>query len=288
MSDAATERRLSSAAEGDARAADEALSIYLTEIHRISLLTPEEEVVLARAAAQGDPAARRRLIEANLRLVVKVANQYRGRGVPLADLIQEGNLGLMRAVERFDWRRGYRFSTYAWWWIQQAVRRAAVEQAGVIHLPVSSYYHIKAALGDPAAGEPAEVQEGEPDPDKKSAHELWRLYDRARRVLSLDYPLESGDGNVQDLVAGEDDAPFDAACARAVRETVRELLDALAPRERQVVTWRLGLDGSKPATFREISRRLGISKQRTKQLETRALQKLEAHPASRRLAYLLN
>jgi len=284
----ATAAETASSREAGPQPGPEALTPYLQEIGRVPLLTPDEEVRLAQGVEAGDPEARRRLIEANLRLVVKVAYRFKGRGVPLADLIQEGNVGLLKAVERYDWRQGFRFSTYAWWWIQQAIGRAVVEQSGLIHLPVSSYYHIKASLDLDGAWDATGADDGSRQNLSPEAEEKRRLYERSRNVLSLDYPLESGDGHVSDLIASDDDGPFDLACGRLARESVEAMLAGLTEREREVITLRLGLGGEEPCTFREISRRLGISKQRTKQIETRALARLREHPLRENLRDLLN
>ncbi len=270
----------------DAPSGQPPIGIYLREISHIPLLTREEELELAKRVAAGDQAAARRMVEANLRLVVMIARRYRNRGLPLADLIAEGNLGLIHAVEKFRWDRGTRFSTYATWWIRQAIARALANQARLIRLPV----HVEALLGKyrrakealtQRLGRVPEVAEiaaelGVPVKDVQGLEEIGRA------PVSLETPVGEGEGVLADLVADQMD-PGAAALAAMLRDhaELREILDTLSPTERAVVTERFGLGSAAPMTLAAIGRRMGVTRERVRQIEAGALRKLRARLEAR-------
>lgn len=263
------------------------IDIYLQEIARIPLLTREQEQALARRVAAGDEVARRQMAEANLRLVVMVARRYANRGLPFADLVAEGNLGLLRAVEKFQWQRGTRFSTYAIWWIRQAIVRALANQARLIRLPVhveqllAKYRRVKAQLTQAHAGRPPELAEiaaelGVP------VEELEGLEAIARAPVSLETPVSGGEGALKDVVADRVE-PGAAALAAILRQQadLRGVLDALPPVERAVILDRFGL-GEEPAmTLEAIGQRLGVTRERVRQIEAAALRRLRARLQAR-------
>jgi RNA polymerase primary sigma factor len=255
------------------------IEIYLGEIRRIPLLTREQETELAKQVAAGDEAAKRRMVEANLRLVVMLARRYHGRGLPLADLIAEGNLGLIRAVEKFRWDRGTRFSTYATWWIRQAIQRALANQARLIRLPV----HVEALLGKYRRTRERLTQERGRAPELSevaaelgvTVKDLEALEEASRTPLSLETPVGGGeDVHLKDVVA--DPEPGAAAVASVLREQahLRELLDDLPPKERQIIVERFGLGDAAPMTLESIGQRMGVTRERVRQIEALALLKL--------------
>jgi RNA polymerase primary sigma factor len=257
------------------------IEIYLGEISRIPLLTPEEEVELAKRVAGGDEAAKKRMVESNLRLVVMLARRYQGRGLPLGDLIAEGNLGLIRAVEKFRWERGTRFSTYATWWIRQAVQRALANQARTIRLPV----HVEALLGKLRRTRERLTQErGRPPELAEVATELGvpvkdleALEEASRMPLSLETPVGGDAEGIQlKVVVADRDEPSAAAVASLLheQENLRELLDDLPPKERAILVDRFGLGNEAPMTLESIGRRMGVTRERVRQIEASALQKL--------------
>ena len=262
------------------------VSIYLREISRIPLLSREEEVALAKRAAAGDAEAQRRMVEANLRLVVMIARRYQHRGLPLADLIEEGNLGLIRAVEKFRWDRGTRFSTYATWWIRQAIARALANQARLIRLPV----HVEALLAKyRRAKEQLTLRMGHPPQLAEIAaelrvpvHHLEGLEEMGRTPLSLETPVAGGEAVLGDLVADEGE-PGAAAIAATLRDQadLRDLLAALPEVERGIVTDRFGLGEGPPMTLEAIGRRMGVTRERVRQIEAAALRKLRARLQAR-------
>jgi RNA polymerase primary sigma factor len=271
---------------GAAAAGRPALSVYLREISRIPLLTREEEQELAKRVAAGDAEASRRMVESNLRLVVMVARRYAHRGLPLGDLIEEGNLGLLRAVQKFQWQRGTRFSTYATWWIRQAVVRALANQARLIRLPV----HVEALLGKyrrakeeltRALARPPTLQEVA-DHLKEPLHHLEGLEEAAAAPLSLETPVGEGSGVLRDIVPerGERSAESLADLLRAQAD-LRDILAVLPPTERDVITRRFGLAEESPMTLEAIGRGLGVTRERVRQIEAAALRKLRGRLEAR-------
>ena len=262
-----------------ASATTDALQLFLNEIGRHRLLRPEEEIELAKRIERGDLAAKDRMINANLRLVVSIAKKYQGSDLTLLDLIQEGILGLIRAVEKFDWRRGYRFSTYATWWIRQAVERGMDAKARTIKLPINLVRNQrKLARAENAlamrldrAPTDAEIAAAA----ELSVEDLHALRDAARAVTSLDRPLGEGeDAAFGDLLPSDDPTPEDEVHISLRAEALRHALGELPDRERQVVQLRYGIDGGEPTPLREIGRMLGITPERVRQIESRALGRL--------------
>ena len=263
----------------------ENLRVYLQEIARIPLLTREDEVALAQRVRAGDAAAKARLTEANLRLVVQIARRYRNRGLSLPDLIEEGNIGLLRAVEKFDGTRGTRFSTYATWWIRQAVSRALANQARTIRLPV----HVELLLGRYKREQQRLTQalERPPTMDELAAalnttvEQVEELEEIRQQPLSLETPVGEG-GRVSDLVADPSADP-----SRAIAALFREradlvtVLDDLAANERTVLRRRFGLEGDPPESLEAIGRRIGLTRERIRQIEAGGLRKLRALLAAR-------
>jgi RNA polymerase sigma factor (sigma-70 family) len=258
------------------------IELYLSEIRQIPLLTREEEVALAKQVAEGSESAKRRMVESNLRLVVMLARRYQHRGLPLGDLIAEGNLGLIRAVEKFRWDRGTRFSTYATWWIRQAIQRALANQARLIRLPV----HVEAQLGKVRRTQERLTKElGQPPEPAQVASELGltvkdleALEEASKMPLSLEMPVgREGEGiQLKDVVADADDPGAAGAVADLLRrqESLRELLDDLPPKEREILIDRFGLGSGNPMTLESIGQRMGVTRERVRQIEMSALQKL--------------
>ena len=267
----------------------DSLRLYLRSIGRVDLLTADQEVSLARRIERGDMAAKQQMIEANLRLVVSIAKGYLGRGLSFLDLIQEGSLGLIRAVEKFDYRRGYKFSTYATWWIRQAVTRAIADKARTIRIPV----HMVEKLNKVVHVERQLVQEfgREPTPDEIAIELQWtaREVKDILRIAQLPVSLEKPIGEEEDSELGdfvEDDtaeSPFEQASENLRRENVRRALDALPPREREVIEMRYGLKGHKARTLEEVGRAFGVTRERIRQIENNTLKKLEGLPEAQRL-----
>jgi RNA polymerase primary sigma factor len=261
------------------RKADDPLKLYVRSIGDGRLLTREEERELARRKDAGDEAAKRRLIESNLRLVMSITRQYTRAGVPLLDLIQEGNLGLIRAVEKFDYRLGFKLSTYATWWIKQAVQRALADQGRTIRLPVHVAERVRRLLR--ARRQLAQKLSREPTPAelaKETGETEERVVDLLRLIdepVSLDTPVGDGESFFGDLIEDESSARPDARTANELRQ--RELaraLESLNPRMQKVLLLRFGLDGSSPKTLEEVGTVLGITRERVRQIETRALREL--------------
>ena len=255
------------------------LQLFLNEIGRHRLLTPAEEIDLAKRIERGDLAAKERMINANLRLVVSIAKKYQGSELTLLDLIQEGILGLIRAVEKFDWRRGYRFSTYATWWIRQAVERGMDAKARTIKLPINL---VRSQRKVARAENALALKLDRPPTDAEIAKEaditvdeLNALRDAARTVTSLDRPLGEGDDAAfGDLLPSEGPGPEDVVHISLREEMLRRALDELPERERTVVELRYGIDGGEPTPLREIGRQLGITPERVRQIESKALGRL--------------
>jgi RNA polymerase primary sigma factor len=273
-------------AEPEAQAGRPSLSLYLQEISRIPLLTREQEVDLARRVAAGDREAERQLAEANLRLVVRIAKRYMNRGLPLSDLIEEGNLGLLRAVQKFRWDRGTRFSTYATWWIRQAVVRALANQARLIRLPV----HVELLLGKYLRAKEHLTRElGRPPEPREIAavlevpvEHLEGLEDVAATPLSLEAPVRESGGVLKDLVADRSGDGSDAVAALLQEQSsLRETLESLSSAERTVIERRFGLTGEAPMTLEAIGLGMGVSRERVRQIEAAGLRKLRARLQAR-------
>jgi RNA polymerase primary sigma factor len=267
----------------------DSLRLYLRSIGQVELLTAAQEVDLAKRIERGDMLAKRQMVEANLRLVVSIAKGYLGRGLSFLDLIQEGSLGLIRAVEKFDYRRGYKFSTYATWWIRQAVTRAIADKARTIRIPV----HMVEKLNRVTHVERQLVQSlgREPEPEEIAAELRWPL-EEVREILrvsqlpvSLEKPVgDEDESSLGDFVPDEEVAePFEEASEHLQREGVRRALDALPERERQVIELRYGLSGLEPLTLEEVGRTFGVTRERIRQIETNTLKKLRALPEAQML-----
>ena len=265
-------------------ALDDPVKAYLKEIGRVPLLSAEEEGVLARAAQAGDADARRQLSEANLRLVVSVAKRYAGRGLPFLDLIQEGNLGLMKAAEKFEPDRGFKFSTYATWWIRQSITRAIADQGRTIRIPVhlvENINRVKKTAGEllrkngrePTAEEIAVRLEMEPD----RVRELLQL---AQEPISLETPVgEEEDAHLEDFIQDEEAGiPVDEAGRQLLRQELMNVLKSLTPREERVLTLRFGLEDGQARTLEELGKEFNVTRERIRQIEAKALRKLR-HPS---------
>ena len=259
--------------------ADDSLVLFLAEVRRHQLLTAPEEIDLAKRVERGDMKAKERMINSNLRLVVSLAKRYQGHDLPLLDLIQEGMFGLMRAVEKFDWRKGFKFSTYATFWIRQAIQRGVGNKSRTIRIPV----HIGQRERKIARAEGELASElGRPPSDEEIAdaaelplQQVLEVRAAARTTTSLDRRVgDSGDSAFGELLPSDEPAPAEEVEVRLSRQTVRRAVDRLPERERDVVKLRYGIDGEDPAPLRETGRRLGISPERVRQLETRALEHL--------------
>jgi RNA polymerase primary sigma factor len=267
----------------------DSLRLYLREIGKVPLLTADQEVSLAKRIERGDMSAKQHMTEANLRLVVSIAKGYLGRGLSFLDLIQEGSLGLIRAVEKFDHRKGFKFSTYATWWIRQAVTRAIADKARTIRIPVhmveklNKVVHIERQLvqrlgREPEPEEIAEELEIHPD----EVREILRM---SQLPISLEKPIgEDEDSSLGDFVPDEAaESPFDTASLSLRREDVEFALSALPERERRVIELRYGLDGSQPCTLEEVGRAFGVTRERIRQIENNTLKKLEGLPEAQGL-----
>ena len=262
----------------------DSLRLYLHAIGRVSLLTAAGEVELAKLIERGDMDAKRQMVEANLRLVVSIAKGYVGRGLSFLDLIQEGSLGLIRAVEKFDYRRGYKFSTYATWWIRQAVTRAIADKSRTIRIPV----HVNEKLARVRSVERGLVQDlgREPEPHEVAAEvglelaEVRELLGIGSPPVSLEAPLgDDGNGSVADLVPDDaTDSPFERATDSLQREGLDRALRLLTDRERRVIELRYGLTGAEPLTLEQIGRDFGITRERVRQIESNSLRKLKRLP----------
>jgi len=263
---------------------DDPVRMYLKEIGKIPLLTAEEEVELAKRMEAGDEEAKKRLAEANLRLVVSIAKRYVGRGMLFLDLIQEGNLGLMKAVEKFDYKKGFKFSTYATWWIRQAITRAIADQARTIRIPV----HMVETINKLVRVQRQLVQELGRDPTPEEiAKEMDMEVEKVRDIMkiaqepvSLETPIgEEEDSHLGDFI--EDDsvlAPQDAATFTMLREQLIGVLDSLTPREQKVLRLRFGLDDGRARTLEEVGKEFDVTRERIRQIEAKALRKLR-HPS---------
>jgi RNA polymerase primary sigma factor len=267
----------------------DSLRLYLRSIGRVNLLTADQEVYLAQRIERGDMRAKQQMIEANLRLVVSIAKGYLGRGLTFLDLIQEGSLGLIRAVEKFDYRRGYKFSTYATWWIRQAVTRAIADKGRTIRIPV----HMVEKLNKVVHVERQLVQRlgREPTPDEIASEldcavrEVRDILRMAQQPVSLEKPIgEEEESELGDFVEDQTaESPFELASENLRRDNVRRALAALPQREREVIEMRFGLAGGRPRTLEEVGRAFNVTRERIRQIENHTLKKLEALPEAQRL-----
>src|SRR5437868_4934660 len=267
----------------------DSLRLYLREIGKVALLTADQEVTLAKRIERGDLLAKQEMVEANLRLVVSIAKGYLGRGLSFLDLIQEGSLGLIRAVEKFDYRRGYKFSTYATWWIRQAVTRAIADKGRTIRIPVhmveklNKVVHVERQLVQQLGREPLpEEIARELECSVREVRDILRM---AQQPVSLEKPIgEEEESELGDFVEDEAaESPFEVASENLRRENVRRALDALPQREREVIEMRFGLTGARPYTLEEVGRAFNVTRERIRQIENHTLKKLESLPEAQRL-----
>ena len=278
----------------DTFSTDDPVRMYLKEIGKVPLLTPEEEVDLATRMADGDEVAKQRMTEANLRLVVSIAKRYVGRGMLFLDLIQEGNLGLIKAVEKFDYTKGYKFSTYATWWIRQAITRAIADQARTIRIPV----HMVETINKTIRVSRQLLQELGHDPTAEEiAEEMDMPVDKVRDILkiaqepvSLETPIgEEEDSHLGDFIPDEDASePAEAASFSLLREQLEEVLDTLAPREKKVLELRFGIVDGRTRTLEEVGKEFNVTRERIRQIEAKALRKLRHPSRSKKLKDFLN
>ncbi len=278
----------------DSFSTDDPVRMYLKEIGKVALLTQEEETVLAKQMAEGNETAKRRMTEANLRLVVSIAKRYVGRGMLFLDLIQEGNLGLIKAVEKFDYTKGYKFSTYATWWIRQAITRAIADQARTIRIPV----HMVETINKTIRVSRQLLQELGHDPTAEEiAKEMDMPVDKVRDILkiaqepvSLETPIgEEEDSHLGDFIPDEDASePAEAASYSLLREQLEEVLETLAPREKKVLELRFGIVDGRSRTLEEVGKEFNVTRERIRQIEAKALRKLRHPSRSRKLRDFLN
>ena len=291
-----TEEEISADADSmaDALSTDDPVRMYLKEIGKVPLLTPEEEVALAIRMADGDEAAKHRMTEANLRLVVSIAKRYVGRGMQFLDLIQEGNLGLIKAVEKFDYTKGYKFSTYATWWIRQAITRAIADQARTIRIPVHMVETINKTIRvsrqllqelghDPSAEEIAE----EMNLPVEKVRDILKI---AQEPVSLETPIgEEEDSHLGDFIPDEEASePAEAASFSLLKEQLEEVLSTLAPREKKVLELRFGIIDGRTRTLEEVGKEFNVTRERIRQIEAKALRKLRHPSRSKKLKDFLN
>ncbi len=262
---------------------DDPVRMYLKEIGKVSLLSAEEEIELAKRMEEGDEAAKKRLAEANLRLVVSIAKRYVGRGMQFLDLIQEGNLGLIKAVEKFDYRKGYKFSTYATWWIRQAITRAIADQARTIRIPVHMVETINKLIRvtrqltqeNGVEPTPAELSKAMDIPEEK-VREILKI---SQEPVSLETPIgEEEDSHLGDFIPDDVPTPAEAAAYALLKEQLRDVLSTLTPREEKVLRLRFGLDDGRSRTLEEVGREFKVTRERIRQIEAKALRKLR-HPS---------
>ena len=263
---------------------DDPVRMYLKEIGKVPLLSLDEEIELARRLEDGDEEAKQKLSEANLRLVVSIAKRYVGRGMLFLDLIQEGNLGLIKAVEKFDYRKGFKFSTYATWWIRQAITRAIADQARTIRIPVHMVETINKLIR--VSRQMLQDLGREPSPEEiakemgVSESKVREIMKIAQEPVSLETPIgEEEDSHLGDFIQDEDaPAPADAASFTLMKEQLQDVLDTLTPREKKVLTLRFGLDDGRLRTLEEVGKEFDVTRERIRQIEAKALRKLR-HPS---------
>ncbi len=280
--------------ENKTLAMDDPVRVYLKEIGRVPLLSTEEEQVLAMRIAENDPDAKKRLAEANLRLVVSIAKRYVGRGMAFLDLIQEGNLGLIKAVDKFDYTKGFKFSTYATWWIRQAITRAIADQARTIRIPV----HMVETINKVKKTSTQLLHKNGHDPSAEEiADELGMSPDKVREILrlsqepvSLETPIgEEEDSHLGDFIPDDDAlSPADAASISLLKEQLNEVLKTLTPRESKVLSLRFGLEDGHPRTLEEVGLQFGVTRERIRQIEAKALRKLRHPSRSKKLRDFLD
>ena len=273
---------------------DDPVKVYLREIGRVPLLSSKEEIDLAIKIAEGDEYAKKRLTEANLRLVVSIAKRYVGRGMQFLDLIQEGNLGLIKAVDKFDYTKGFKFSTYATWWIRQAITRAIADQARTIRIPV----HMVETINKVKKTNSQLLHENGRDPTAEEiAAKLDMPVDKVREILrvaqepvSLETPIgEEEDSHLGDFIPDDDaQAPVDAASMALMREQLSDVLKTLTPREARVLSLRYGLDDGNPKTLEEVGKEFQVTRERIRQIEAKALRKLRHPSRSKKLKDFLD
>ena len=272
---------------------DTGIKIYLREIGQIPLLTPAQEIDLAAKIKKGDKEARALMIRANLRLVVKIAHDYANLGLPLLDLISEGNIGLMKAVERFDPAKGGKLSTYAAWWIKQSIKRALANQSKTIRLPVhlvdkiSKMRRVSLQMSEELGREPTDDELAEEI--GLSSGKVSQLKTVAIRPASLDAPISDDDSTEFGEIVGDEEAqtPFEMLRDKNLRNEVGDLLDVLDERERKIIDSRFGLNGGKPKTLEEVGKKFGVTRERIRQIEAKALRQLRAPERARRLRALM-
>ena len=273
---------------------DDPVRMYLKEIGKIKLLTPEEELETAKRMAEGDEEARKRMSEANLRLVVSIAKRYVGRGMQLLDLIQEGNLGLMKAVEKFDYTKGYKFSTYATWWIRQSITRAIADQARTIRIPVHMVETINRVLRTSHSMVQTLGREPTPEEVAKELHmdvpKVEEIMKIAQEPVSLETPVgEEEDSHLGDFIQDDDASqPSEEASYTLLREQLEDVLATLTPREQQVLRMRFGLQDGKPHTLEEVGKEFDVTRERIRQIESKALRKLRHPSRSKKLKDFLS
>lgn len=271
--------------------ADDSVRMYLSEIGKVKLLTAKEEVTLARRVRKGEITAKQQLMTANLRLVVSIAKKYIGRGLSFLDLIQEGNLGLVRAVDKFDPERGFKFSTYATWWIRQAITRAIADQARTIRIPVhmvetiNKFTHTQRRLVQELGREPLpEEIAAEVGMDLKKVKHIMKI---SQDIVSLDAPVGSEeDSNLGDFIEDQNSvSPDDATNRQILKENIHEMLQYLSPREKKIIKMRYGLGDGVGHTLEQVGREFGVTRERIRQIEAKVLQKLREHPTSVKIKY---
>ncbi len=278
----------------DSFSTDDPVRMYLKEISKVPRLSPEEEIDLAKRMAEGDEEAKRRIAEANLRLVVSIAKRYVGRGVLFHDLIEEGNLGIIKAVDKFDYTKGYKFSTYATWWIRQAITRAIADQARTIRIPV----HMVETINKVIRVSRQLLQELGHDPSAEEiAEEMGMPVDKVRDILkiaqepvSLETPIgEEEDSHLADFIPDEDASePAEAASFTLLKEQLMEVLSTLTPREEKVLRLRFGLEDGRTRTLEEVGKEFNVTRERIRQIEAKALRKLRHPSRSKKLRDFLN